>query len=45
MTLEHAELTKAIIGACFKVHNELGSGYSEKIYRRALAIVLRENGF
>ena len=44
MALEHAELTKTIIGAFFKVQNELGHGYSEKIYRRALAIVLREAG-
>ena len=42
--LPHADLTKIIIGAFFKVHNELGSGYSEKIYQRALAIVLREMG-
>ena len=40
----HADLTRIIIGAFFKVHNELGHGYSEKIYRRALAIVLRELG-
>ena len=45
MALEHAELTKAIIGAFYKVYNELGHGYSERIYRRALAIVLRELGF
>lgn len=40
----HADLTRAIIGAFFKVYNELGHGYSEKIYRRALGIVLRELG-
>jgi GxxExxY protein len=40
----HAALTHVIIGAFFKVYNELGHGYSEKIYRRALAIVLRELG-
>src|SRR4051794_19600049 len=43
-TLVHAELTRAIIGAFYKVYNELGHGYSEKIYRRALTIVLRELG-
>ena len=41
----HAEITKAIIGAFFDVYHELGHGYSEKIYRRALAIVLQERGF
>ena len=38
-------ITKAIIGAFYDVFHELGHGYSEKIYRRALAIVLRERGF
>jgi len=42
--LSHADLTHKIIGGFFKVHNELGHGFSEKIYRRALAIVLREMG-
>src|SRR6476646_9494488 len=42
--LAHADLTHKIIGAFFNVHNELGHGFSEKIYRRALAIVLREMG-
>ncbi len=40
----HAEITKAIIGAFYDVFHELGHGYSEKVYRRALAIVLRERG-
>ena len=41
----HAEITKAIIGAFYDVFHELGHGYAEKIYRRAIAIVLRERGF
>jgi GxxExxY protein len=44
MALEHAQLTWKIIGAFFSVFRELGHGYSEKVYRRALAIVLRELG-
>jgi GxxExxY protein len=40
----HASLTHAIIGAFYDVFHELGHGYSEKIYRRALAIILRERG-
>jgi GxxExxY protein len=45
MPLAHAQLTNAIIGAFYKVFNELGHGYSEKVYQRALAIVLRELGY
>jgi hypothetical protein len=32
-------LTKKIIGACHEVHNELGPGFVEKIYLKALKIV------
>ncbi|MFH1360161.1 MAG: GxxExxY protein [Candidatus Omnitrophota bacterium] len=35
-------LTERIIACCFKVHNELGPGFSEKIYQRALVLALRE---
>ncbi len=38
------QLTQQIIQALFKVYNELGHGYSEKVYIKALAIVLREMG-
>ena len=41
----HAEITGAIIGAFFHVYNELGHGFGESIYRRALCILLRERGF
>lgn len=37
----HQELTKAIIGAAFRVHNRLGHSFLEKIYERALAHELR----
>lgn len=40
----HAVLTGMIINGFYRVYNELGHGYSEKIYRRALAMVLREMG-
>jgi len=33
-------LTKKIIGACYEVHNELGPGFVEKIYLKALKIAL-----
>jgi len=39
--LPHADITDRIIGAFFEVHRELGHGFSEQVYRRAIAIVLR----
>ncbi len=38
-------LTQAVIGLAFKVHNELLSGFAEKVYENALAFELREAGF
>jgi len=35
-------ITEKIIGCCFKVHRELGPGFSEKIYHNALTIILKE---
>jgi GxxExxY protein len=40
----HEELTERIIGVCFEVQNELGSGFVESVYQRALLIALREKG-
>jgi GxxExxY protein len=42
--LPHADITERIIGAFFDVHKELGHGFSEKVYRRAVAMVLRQSG-
>jgi GxxExxY protein len=39
------ELTREIIAACFCVHNVLGYGFLESIYRRALVIELQIRGF
>ena len=41
--LEHADITREIIGAAFEVHNTLGYGFLEKVYQRALAheLILR----
>lgn len=33
----HSELTQQIIGACIQVHKQLGPGYMEVIYQRALS--------
>jgi len=40
----HEALTKKILKACFEVINELGSGFLESVYEKALAIVLNEMG-
>jgi len=33
----HHELTEKIIGCCYCVHNDLGSGHKESVYKNALA--------
>jgi len=38
-------LTKKIIACAYKVHNELGAGFLEKVYQNALAIELDNAGF
>ncbi|MBU0570452.1 MAG: GxxExxY protein [Candidatus Omnitrophica bacterium] len=38
------EITRKIIGCCYAVYNELGPGFPEKIYRRALEKVLEREG-
>lgn len=40
----HADLSYSIVGAFYEVHNELGYGFNESIYARALEIVLRARG-
>lgn len=35
-------LTEKIIACCFRVHSELGPGFTEKIYHNALKLVLKE---
>lgn len=38
----YGDITKKIIGACFKIHSELGNGFPEKIYHRCLIIELED---
>jgi GxxExxY protein len=38
--LKHHHITEKIIGAAYKVHNTLGSGFLEKVYQNSLAIEL-----
>ena len=46
MMMENAKdlLTEKIIACCFKVHNELGPGFAEKIYHKALIIAFENAG-
>ena len=42
--LLHGELTDRIIGEFFQVHHELGFGFVESVYSRAMAIALSQAG-
>src|SRR6476620_8715106 len=42
--LAHAGVTRTIIGCFFEVYRELGYGFSEAVYRRALGLVIRAAG-
>ncbi len=44
MKLIEKELTERIIGACFEVSNELGAGFLESVYQKALSIALTQLG-
>lgn len=44
MPLEHKEITEAVIGAAFEVHNELGYGFLEKVYQNAMQVELTQSG-
>lgn len=38
------ELTGQVIGACFEVSNELGIGFVESVYEKALLVALAQRG-
>ena len=40
--MKQEKLTEEVIGACFEVANELGSGFLESVYEKALLIALRK---
>ena len=42
--LLHADLTRSVIGAFYEVYNELGYGFLEPIYMRALELELLRRG-
>jgi GxxExxY protein len=41
---KHSELTEAVIGAAYTVHNTLGHGFAEKVYENALCAELEMLG-
>ena len=42
--MKHEEITKEIIGCAFEVSNELGAGFLESVYEKAMVIALAEKG-
>lgn len=42
--MQHEEITQAILGCAFEVCNELGAGFLESVYEKALFLALREKG-
>ncbi len=43
-SLKFGSITEAIIGCAFEVINELGVGFLESVYEKALAIALQDKG-
>ena len=44
MSLKHKNITELIIKGFYEVYNELGSGFLESVYEKALEIVLKGYG-
>ena len=44
MSQRHYDLTRAVIGCAFQVSNELGVGFLESIYEKAMLIALKDEG-
>lgn len=42
--MKHEDLTRKIIGCAMEVHKQLGNGFQEVIYQRALSIELQLQG-
>ncbi len=40
----HIEITEAVIGCAFEVIKELGTGFLESVYEKALLLALRQKG-
>ena len=44
MELLHKDITEQIIGAAFEVYRDLGYGFLEKVYQRAMKVELELRG-
>jgi GxxExxY protein len=42
--LKHGEITKTVIGCAFEVMNEMGAGFLESVYGKAMLLALRQKG-
>lgn len=42
--LKHEAITRVVIGCAFEVIKELGAGFVESVYERALLVTLRQKG-
>ena len=42
--MEYEDITHKIIGCAYKVFNQLGFGFLESIYRKAMVIELKKAG-
>ena len=42
--LKHEQITRSVIGCAFAVINELGAGFLESVYEKALLLALRQEG-
>jgi len=42
--LKHGEITSVVIGCAFDVINELGTGFLESVYEKALLLAVRQKG-
>jgi GxxExxY protein len=42
--LQHEDITSAVIGCSIEVINELGAGFLESVYEKAMVVALRQKG-
>jgi GxxExxY protein len=43
--MKHEEITHKIIGCAYQVYNQLGFGFLESVYKKAMVIELSKNNF
>ncbi len=43
--MKHEEVTSKVLECCFEVINELGAGFLESVYEKALFVALTQKGF